>query len=108
MPIAVTRTRLSPAAGTGAGSSATRRSATACSRAAFIHLSFHAGRAGQSDDKSRGVAATLAGVTDVRAQRLEIDGRPAAVEDIWAIDLSPRGHFTAMQVRGGATLGLDF
>jgi branched-subunit amino acid aminotransferase/4-amino-4-deoxychorismate lyase len=40
--------------------------------------------------------------------RLEIDGRPAALEQVQALDLSPRGHFTAMQVRGGATLGLDF
>lgn len=40
--------------------------------------------------------------------RLEIDGRPADLDQIQALDLSPRGHFTAMQVRGGATLGLDF
>ncbi len=40
--------------------------------------------------------------------RLEIDGRPAALEQVQALDLSPRGHFTAMQVRGGATLGLDY
>lgn len=40
--------------------------------------------------------------------RLEIDGRPAGLEQVQALDLSPRGHFTAMQVRGGATLGLDF
>jgi branched-subunit amino acid aminotransferase/4-amino-4-deoxychorismate lyase len=40
--------------------------------------------------------------------RLEVDGRPATLDQVWAIDLSPRGHFTAMQVRGGATLGLAF
>jgi branched-subunit amino acid aminotransferase/4-amino-4-deoxychorismate lyase len=47
-------------------------------------------------------------MSGVRAQRLEIDGHPATVEQVWAIDLSPRGHFTAMQVRRGATLGLEF
>lgn len=48
------------------------------------------------------------GVSTTFPPRLEIDGRPASLEQVWALDLSPRGHFTAMQVRGGATLGLDF
>ena len=42
------------------------------------------------------------------AARLEVDGQAASLEQIWAIDLSPGGHFTAMQVRGGATPGLEF
>src|SRR5260221_10400466 len=40
--------------------------------------------------------------------RLEIDGRPATVEEIWLLDLRTDGHFTAMQVRGRASLGMDF
>ena len=43
-----------------------------------------------------------------RSPRLECDGRTATLEQIWALDLSPSGHFTAMQVRGKRTLGLDF
>ena len=43
-----------------------------------------------------------------RSPRLECDGRTATLEQIWALDLSPSGHFTAMQVRGRRTLGLDF
>jgi branched-subunit amino acid aminotransferase/4-amino-4-deoxychorismate lyase len=52
--------------------------------------------------------ARLVAVTGVRAPRLEIDGRAATVEQVWALDLSTRGHFTAMQVRGCKTLGMDF
>ncbi len=40
--------------------------------------------------------------------RVEIDGRRATIEQIWIADLSGEGHFTAMQVRDRATLGLDF
>jgi branched-subunit amino acid aminotransferase/4-amino-4-deoxychorismate lyase len=39
---------------------------------------------------------------------VEIDGRPATVEEIWGLDMSAQGHFTAMQVRSRRTLGLDF
>ncbi len=45
---------------------------------------------------------------DAQRPRLECDGRTATLEQVWALDLSPSGHFTAMQVRGGRTLGLDF
>jgi branched-subunit amino acid aminotransferase/4-amino-4-deoxychorismate lyase len=47
-------------------------------------------------------------VTGVREPRLEIDGRTATVEEIWSLDLSTDGHFTAMQVRDRKTLGVDF
>jgi branched-subunit amino acid aminotransferase/4-amino-4-deoxychorismate lyase len=47
-------------------------------------------------------------MTDVREPRVEIDGRAATVEDIWDLDLSNPGHFTAMQVRDRRTLGMDF
>jgi branched-subunit amino acid aminotransferase/4-amino-4-deoxychorismate lyase len=47
-------------------------------------------------------------VSDVRAPRIEIDGRAASLEEIWALDLSPQGHFTAMQVRDRRTLGMEF
>ena len=40
--------------------------------------------------------------------RLECDGETATLEQIWALDLSAFGHFTAMQVRGRRTLGIDF
>jgi branched-subunit amino acid aminotransferase/4-amino-4-deoxychorismate lyase len=40
--------------------------------------------------------------------RVEIDGRAATIEDVWLLDLSTEGHFTAMQVRARATLGMDF
>ena len=40
--------------------------------------------------------------------RLECDGETATLEQVWALDLSPSGHFTAMQVRGRRTLGIDF
>ena len=40
--------------------------------------------------------------------RLECDGETATLEQIWALDLSPSGHFTAMQVRRRHTLGIDF
>jgi branched-subunit amino acid aminotransferase/4-amino-4-deoxychorismate lyase len=55
-----------------------------------------------------GAAITLADVSALFAQLLEVDGHPATVEQVWAIDMSSGGHFTAMQVRGGATLGLEF
>lgn len=38
--------------------------------------------------------------------RLEIEGRPADAEELWRT-ASAFGHFTAMQVRGGRTRGLD-
>jgi branched-subunit amino acid aminotransferase/4-amino-4-deoxychorismate lyase len=47
-------------------------------------------------------------VIGVREPRLEIDGRGATVEQIWSLDLSSDGHFTAMQVRDGRTPGMDF
>jgi branched-subunit amino acid aminotransferase/4-amino-4-deoxychorismate lyase len=47
-------------------------------------------------------------VSDVRAPRIEIDGRAASLEGVWALDLSAEGHFTAMQVRGRRTLGIEF
>jgi branched-subunit amino acid aminotransferase/4-amino-4-deoxychorismate lyase len=47
-------------------------------------------------------------VTDVRAPRIEIDGRTATLEEVWALDLSAQGHFTAMRVRDRRTLGLEF
>jgi len=40
--------------------------------------------------------------------RLEVDGQPASPEQLWGLDLAARSHFTAMQVRGRGTLGLDF
>ena len=48
------------------------------------------------------------GSPGVRAPRIEIDGRPASVEEIWVLDLSDHGHFTAMQVRGRKALGMNF
>jgi branched-subunit amino acid aminotransferase/4-amino-4-deoxychorismate lyase len=50
----------------------------------------------------------VAGVRTVLAPRLELDGRAATLEDIWALDRGGLGHFTAMQVRDRMTLGLDF
>jgi branched-subunit amino acid aminotransferase/4-amino-4-deoxychorismate lyase len=47
-------------------------------------------------------------VTAPYPPRVEIDGRAATVEEIWGLDMSTRGHFTAMQVRGRRTLGLGF
>jgi branched-subunit amino acid aminotransferase/4-amino-4-deoxychorismate lyase len=47
-------------------------------------------------------------VIGVREPRLEIDGRAATVEQIWSLDLGGDGHFTAVQVRDGKTLGMDF
>jgi len=47
-------------------------------------------------------------VSDVRLPRVEINGDTATLEQIWTLDLSSSGHFTAMQVRGRRTLGLDF
>jgi branched-subunit amino acid aminotransferase/4-amino-4-deoxychorismate lyase len=48
-------------------------------------------------------------VSGVLGPRLFLDGQPAGLEQVWAIDNSAGGgHFTAMQVRGGATLGLEF
>jgi branched-subunit amino acid aminotransferase/4-amino-4-deoxychorismate lyase len=39
--------------------------------------------------------------------RIEIDGRPATPDQLAAAALATYGHFTAMQVRGGAVRGLD-
>jgi branched-subunit amino acid aminotransferase/4-amino-4-deoxychorismate lyase len=47
-------------------------------------------------------------VTGSYPPRVEIDGRVATVEEIWTLDMSVEGHFTAMQVRGRQTLGLGF
>jgi branched-subunit amino acid aminotransferase/4-amino-4-deoxychorismate lyase len=38
--------------------------------------------------------------------RLELDGRTVSAEEAWTV-AAGYGHFTAMQVRGGATRGLD-
>ena len=43
----------------------------------------------------------------VQAARVEIDGAPASGEQLRAGALGGCGHFTAMQVRGGAVRGLD-
>lgn len=37
---------------------------------------------------------------------IEIDGRPASVDDLGALAFAGYGHFTFMQVRGGLTRGL--
>ena len=47
-------------------------------------------------------------MSDIRAPRVEINGRTAGIEQIWELDLSSGGHFTAMQIRDRKTLGLDF
>ena len=47
-------------------------------------------------------------MSDVGAPRVEINGQAATVGQIWQLDLSCGGHFTAMQVRERKTLGLDF
>lgn len=47
-------------------------------------------------------------MSDIRAPRVEINGQPAGLRQIWDLDLSSGGHFTAMQVRERKTLGLDF
>jgi hypothetical protein len=47
-------------------------------------------------------------MSDIRAPRVEINGRPAGLEQIWELDLSSGGHFTAMQIRDRKTLGLEF
>ena len=44
----------------------------------------------------------------VRIPRVEIDGDAATIEQLWLLDLSTDGHFTAMQVISRATLGMDF
>ncbi len=44
----------------------------------------------------------------ILAPRLELDGHAATLEDIWSLDRSGLGHFTAMQVRDRRTLGMDF
>ena len=46
-------------------------------------------------------------MSDVRLPRVEIDGDAATIEQIWGLDQSSTGHFTAMQVRGRQTLGMD-
>jgi branched-subunit amino acid aminotransferase/4-amino-4-deoxychorismate lyase len=50
----------------------------------------------------------LIAVNGVRVPRLELNGCAATVEQVWELDLSDDGHFTAMQVRGRKTLGMDF
>ena len=50
----------------------------------------------------------MARVHTVLAPRLELDGRAATLEDIWSLDRSGVGHFTAMQVRDRTTRGLAF
>jgi branched-subunit amino acid aminotransferase/4-amino-4-deoxychorismate lyase len=47
-------------------------------------------------------------VSGIRVPRLEIDGRTATIEQVWELDLSNYGHFTALQVRAHKTLGIDF
>ena len=47
-------------------------------------------------------------MSEVRLPRIEIDGHNASIEEIWTLDLSAWGHFTAMQVRDRQTLGMDF
>jgi branched-subunit amino acid aminotransferase/4-amino-4-deoxychorismate lyase len=47
-------------------------------------------------------------MSDIRGPRVEINGRPAGLEQIWELDLSSGGHFTALQIRDRKTLGLDF
>jgi branched-subunit amino acid aminotransferase/4-amino-4-deoxychorismate lyase len=37
--------------------------------------------------------------------RIEIDGRPASMDDLRAVAFGTFGHFTALQVRGGRTRG---
>lgn len=46
-------------------------------------------------------------MSGVHGPRIEIDGQKATLEQIWALDLSGEGHFTAMQIRGRRTLGMD-
>jgi branched-subunit amino acid aminotransferase/4-amino-4-deoxychorismate lyase len=50
----------------------------------------------------------VSGVSGVRAPRLEVNGHPATLEEIWWLDRSTAGHFTAMQVRDRKTLGMAF
>ena len=50
----------------------------------------------------------LIDVNGIRVPRLEINGRSATIEQVWELDLSNYGHFTAMQVRGRKTVGMDF
>jgi branched-subunit amino acid aminotransferase/4-amino-4-deoxychorismate lyase len=47
-------------------------------------------------------------VSGVLAPRLELNGHRATTEEVWTLDLNAAGHFTAMQVRDGKTLGLAF
>jgi hypothetical protein len=47
-------------------------------------------------------------VSGIRVPRLEINGRSASIKQVWELDLSNYGHFTAMQVRDRMTLGMDF
>jgi branched-subunit amino acid aminotransferase/4-amino-4-deoxychorismate lyase len=51
---------------------------------------------------------TLIAVNGIQIPRLEINGRTATIEQVWELDLSNYGHFTAMQVRGRKTLGMEF
>jgi branched-subunit amino acid aminotransferase/4-amino-4-deoxychorismate lyase len=54
------------------------------------------------------IAPKLGAVSALRGPPPEINGRAATVEQIWSLDLSTVGHFTAMQVRDRRTLGIDF
>jgi branched-subunit amino acid aminotransferase/4-amino-4-deoxychorismate lyase len=47
-------------------------------------------------------------VSAARAPRIEINGRAATLEQLWLLDLHNDGHFTALQVRDGTALGMDF
>jgi branched-subunit amino acid aminotransferase/4-amino-4-deoxychorismate lyase len=46
-------------------------------------------------------------MTRVSRPIVEIDGHAAGIEEMWQLDTSGTGHFTAMQVRDRSTLGLD-
>jgi branched-subunit amino acid aminotransferase/4-amino-4-deoxychorismate lyase len=46
-------------------------------------------------------------VGDLSVPRIEVDGRAATLETLWAATSSGYGHFTAMQVRDRAVRGLD-
>ncbi|MEV0276999.1 aminotransferase class IV [Streptomyces sp. NPDC050610] len=46
-------------------------------------------------------------MTDLPDLRIELDGRVATAEELFAPLMSNYGHFTAMQVRGRAVRGLD-
>jgi branched-subunit amino acid aminotransferase/4-amino-4-deoxychorismate lyase len=47
-------------------------------------------------------------VCAAQVPRLEVNGHAASLAQVWELDLSARSHFTALQVRGRCTRGLDF